>query len=209
MKKVLALAIAGAFAVPATAGAAPSEVKVTGGGKTAGGETIAFVAQGPNSSAEATNRAAKGQLQFNNHKTGEEALKVHGTVTCVATGMVDTDGDDTADAAGYEISGTIRDETGAVRYFNVKGTDGGEPAEGTDTVVFAETADYDECDLEPAEAYQNQPELATGNIKIHKTNPSLSKKQQRTDMRAAKRTANAAQFNAAAFATGLALTTLL
>ena len=197
MKKVLALAIAGAFAVPATAGAAPSEMKVTGGGKTADGFTIALTAQG-------NPTLGKGQVQYNQH---DGVVKEHGTVKCVFTGLIDHDDDaDTAPLNGYEISGTLR----SGGFFNVKGTDAGQPKEAnSDTVVFGKTDEQEDCDGEPNEAYDGLPPLASGNIKIHKTNPGYAKKQQRTDMRAAKRTANAAQFNAAAFATGLALTSLL
>lgn len=195
MKRVLALAIAGAFAVPATAAAAPSEMKVTGGGKTLEGATIAFVAQG---NAE----VAKGQVQFNDHN----GTKLHGTVTCVTTGPVDTNGDDEGgEANGYEIAGVLRDGS----TFNIKGTDGGKATEGgknTDLITFSESDD-DECDLEPAEAYEDLGELANGNVTIHKTKAASTRKSRRADMRSAKATADASQFNAGASA--LALTALI
>lgn len=195
MKKVLALAIAGAFAVPAAAEAAPSEMKVTGGGKTIDGETIAFVAQG---NAE----TAKGQVQYNDHN----GTKQHGTVTCVVTGPVDWDDDGVADARGYEIVGVLRD---GVTQFNIKGTDGGEPTDGAggDTIAYGTGSEDGECDLEPAEDYEELPALAHGNIKIHKTREASTARSRKADMRAAKRTANASTFNAGAAA--LALTALL
>jgi hypothetical protein len=194
MKKALALALAGAFAVPAVAEAAPSEIKVTGGGKTAAGETIAFVAQGNAS-------AAKGQVQYNDHN----GTKAHGVVTCVHAGPVDTNGDaQGGEANGYEIAGTLRDGS----TFNIKGTDGGQPTEGTssDTVVFDGTSEDSECDLQPEEDYEGLPALAHGNIKIHKTSEASTRASRRTEMRAAKKTANASTFNAGAAA--LSLTSL-
>ena len=127
-------------------------------------------------------------------------------VTCVYAGPVDTNGDEEGgEANGYEIAGTLRDGT----TFNIKGTDGGQPTEGTstDTVVFDGTSEDSECDLQPEEEYEGLPALAHGNIKIHKTREASTAKSRRTDMRAAKRTANASSFNAGAAA--FALTALL
>ena len=191
MKKALAFAVAGAFVVPAVAQAAPSEMKVTGGGKTAEGATIALTAQG-----NAT--AAKGQVQYNDHA----GYKVHGTVTCVTTGPVDTNGDaEGGEANGFEIAGRLRDGT----TFNIKGVDGGQGSDGkgTDLITFAESDDT-RCDLEPADAYEALGELAHGNIKIHKTRAASTAKSRRADMRAAKATANASQFNAGAAALAFA-----
>lgn len=178
MKKVVALAVASAFAVPAAAQAAPSEMKVTGGGKTVDGATIALVAQGNPSTA-------KGQMQYNDH----QGTKLHGVVTCVYTFT------DSENGGNYfEVAGKLRDGT----VFNVKGTDSGQGPDSGDAIALDTESGDSDCDGEPADAYDDLGDLAHGNIRIHRVREgdTSSGKQRRADMRAAKRTARASQFNA-------------
>ena len=159
------VAVVLALAVPVAAGAAPSEMKVTGGGQLIDpdakgvGQTVAFTAQG-------SGGAGKGQAQFNDHA----GTKIHGVVDCVQTG--------TSDGANVaKIGGTYTDASGAVQRFTIRVVDNGQGADAGDMVEFDQQSDQD-CAIGSDESFADIPALGRGNVKIHKASGSPSAEKQ-------------------------------
>jgi hypothetical protein len=156
IRHAAAMSAAVALVIPAAASAAPSQMKVTGGGQlisegaSGPGRTITFNAQGDPSSA-------KGHLQYNDHA----GAKYHGNSTCVITGF-----DEERMANIFEIAGVLRDGT----TYNIKGTDNGQGGDApNDMILFDADSDDTTCDLEERDMYDDADELGRGNVKIHKT----------------------------------------
>jgi hypothetical protein len=147
-----------ALAVPAIAGAAQAENKVTGGGQflvpTDGGagSTIAFVAQG-------TQDAAKGQIQTQD-RSGDAKVNRHGTVQCVAV---------TGNTA--KIAGTWRN--GSFFHLYVEDNGQGSKAVGADGLVLDYDADDNQCDFDTPD---ETSDLGRGNIKVHSGDSGSSSK---------------------------------
>lgn len=159
---VLSLAVAGV----ASASAAPSSTKVTGGGQTlvpmggGAGNTIAFNAQTDGSTV-------KGQFQDVDRGetgTGKAQTVTHGVVTCVVVF-----GDDRGMAV---IGGMAKD---GVTPYRIDVTDSGQGAQGMDMILVSrgdEIMDRDGdgdgglCD--PDDAPESLPALDRGNVTIHK-----------------------------------------
>jgi hypothetical protein len=149
---VVGLAVAGV----GTATAAPDFDKVTGGGQVmvdadndgaqdAGpGETIAFNAR----TTGGPNRAATGQLQYNDH----DGVKFHGAVRCLVVNG------STATFAGIITSGE-----GVGAPFQVDVRDNGEGALAGNDMIILSTPDNADCD--PSE--DPTRELARGNVQVH------------------------------------------
>ena len=147
-----------ALAVPSIASAAPSENKVTGGGQYlvpedgGPGSTLAFTAQG-------TAETARGQIQQQLRADDGSKTTRHGTVTCV-----DVQG------TTAKLAGLWRDGTPWQLYVQ----DNGEGAAAdNDLLGFVEEDNDDTCDFDPPE---EPAELGRGNIQVHKSKGSKSRK---------------------------------
>lgn len=157
---VVTLAVAGV----ASASAAPSSTKVTGGGQTlvpaggGAGDTIAFTAQTDGSNV-------KGQFQDVDRGgtgTGQGQTVTHGYVTCVVVF-----GEDRGMAV---IGGMSKDGTTPYR---IDVTDSGQGAKGMDMILVRKGAeitddngDGDLCDEDDRPG--SLPALDRGNVTIHK-----------------------------------------
>ncbi len=158
LKHVCALAGIALFAVPVSGAVAGNGDKATGGGKVlfsdndAKASTIAFTAQG-------TVDTAKGQVQFIDRSAGggQNAVKFHGTVTCIVV-----EGN-RAQIAGLRRGGDRETEGDT---FELTVVDNGEPNRGNDMIMF-DNMDVDgQC--EESEQDSDEPEiaLAKGNAQV-------------------------------------------
>lgn len=146
----LAVAAAGALALPLAASAGPDVDKATGGGQilfsTRGaGNTIAFTAQG-------TADAAKGQLQFIDRSAGNgrDQVKQHGEVTCIVV-----------EGNVAKIAGVLRNGDS----FNLYVEDTGEGHGNADVIFYDGMADTPDCDFDtPSD--DDLMALARGNAQV-------------------------------------------
>ena len=163
---VLALAVTGM----SQSSAAPSVIKVTGGGQitstetpTGAGDTIAFTAQ----TDSADGNAAKGQLQYNQRSGVPE--KFHGVISCVFATVSDSG------QAIARIEGTMRGEVDSdTTHFVVDVVDDGQGKDTMDMISLrkgfvADEDDDDDTSCDPDDEFDGSASLGRGNVKIHKS----------------------------------------
>ena len=143
------------LAIPGFASAGSATDRATGGGQVlfstdgGAGNTIAFTAQG-------TEEAAKGQVQFIDRSagTGRNQVKFHGLVTCIRV----------ADNAA-EIAGVERDSG---EPFNLRVVDNGEGAAADDDLIqFDNTVDTADCSDDDSDDEEPELALARGNAQVY------------------------------------------
>ena len=172
MKRVLlgATTVALACVAMIPAQAAPSVIKVTGGGQitstetpTGAGDTIAFTAQ----TDRADGNAAKGQLQYNQRSGTPE--KFHGVISCVFATVSESG------QAIARIEGTMRGEVdSATTHFVVDVVDDGQGQDTMDMISLrkgyvADEDDDGDTSCDPGDEFDGSASLGRGNVKIHKT----------------------------------------
>jgi hypothetical protein len=159
LKITLAIAALGAFALSGTYASAGNGDKITGGGQIlfstdgGAGNTIAFTAQG-------TNTAAKGQVQFIDRSggKGKNQVKFHGVVDCVETGG------NFGVASGYKKGTPADAQDDPANRFLLRVVDNGQGQDDNDMIQFDRNT-TDTCG--PAED-DDEPsfELGRGNAQV-------------------------------------------